>query len=107
MALAVQPGEPRPVPWRAVAKRSVRSRRRSALCRGWQLSIARASMAVLAMALFGMGHGVLIVSFGFVTNLYFRAETLGRPWESSPRRVLLVPQSAPVSAGFFSGCCLN
>ena len=35
-------------------------------------------MAVLAMALFGMGHGVLTVSFGFVTNLYFRAEIYGR-----------------------------
>ena len=35
-------------------------------------------MAILAMALFGMGHGVLTVSFGFVTNLYFRAEIYGR-----------------------------
>ena len=35
-------------------------------------------VSVLAMALFGMGHGVLTVSFGFVTNLYFRAEIYGR-----------------------------
>ena len=35
-------------------------------------------VAVMAMALFGMGHGVLTVSFGFVTNLYFRAEIYGR-----------------------------
>ena len=35
-------------------------------------------MAFLAMALFGMGHGVLTVSFGFITNLYFRAEIYGR-----------------------------
>lgn len=35
-------------------------------------------MAFVAMALFGMGHGVLTVSFGFITNLYFRAEIYGR-----------------------------
>ena len=35
-------------------------------------------MSFLAMALFGMGHGVLTVSFGFITNLYFRAEVYGR-----------------------------
>ncbi len=35
-------------------------------------------LSILAMILFGMGHGVLTVSFGFVTNLYFRAEIYGR-----------------------------
>ena len=35
-------------------------------------------LSILAMVLFGMGHGVLTVSFGFVTNLYFRAEVYGR-----------------------------
>ena len=35
------------------------------------------AMAVVAMALFGMGHGVLTVSFGFITNLYFRQEIYG------------------------------
>ena len=34
--------------------------------------------AVLAMAIFGMGHGVLTVTFGYVTNLYFKAEVYGR-----------------------------
>ena len=38
------------------------------------VQIQNIPMAVLAMALFGMGHGVLTVSFGFFTNLYFRAE---------------------------------
>ena len=42
------------------------------------VQISSIPMAVLAMALFGMGHGVLTVSFGFVTNLYFRAEIYGR-----------------------------
>lgn len=35
-------------------------------------------MGFVAMALFGMGHGVLTVSLGFITNLYFRAEIYGR-----------------------------
>ena len=34
--------------------------------------------AIIAMILFGMGVGVITVSYGFVTNLYFRAETYGR-----------------------------
>ena len=45
------------------------------------------AVAVLAMMLFGMGHGILTVSFGFVTNMYFRAEVYGRAkgWISAPR----------------------
>lgn len=35
-------------------------------------------MSFLGMVLFGMGHGVLTVSYGFITNLYFRAEIYGR-----------------------------
>lgn len=35
-------------------------------------------MSFVGMALFGMGHGVLTVSYGFITNLYFRAEIYGR-----------------------------
>ena len=35
-------------------------------------------VAVLAMILFGMGQGVLTVTYGFVTNLYFRAAVYGR-----------------------------
>ena len=34
--------------------------------------------AVIAMVFFGMGIGVITVSYGFVTNLYFRAEVYGR-----------------------------
>ena len=34
--------------------------------------------AVIAIMLNGIGHGVLTVNFGFVTNLYFRAEVYGR-----------------------------
>ena len=43
--------------------------------------------AVLAMAIFGMGHGVLTVTFGYVTNLYFKAEVYGRAkgWIVVPR----------------------
>jgi len=46
-------------------------------------------LAILAMALFGMGHGILTVSFGFVTNLYFGADVYGRAkgWISMPRVV--------------------
>ena len=42
------------------------------------VEIQSIQMTVLEMALFGMGHGVLTVSFCFVTNLYFRAEIYGR-----------------------------
>ncbi|MEL0045742.1 MAG: MFS transporter [Deltaproteobacteria bacterium] len=35
-------------------------------------------VAILAMVLFGMGQGVLTVTYGFVTNLYFRAAVYGR-----------------------------
>jgi MFS family permease len=43
--------------------------------------------AILGMILFGMGHGVLTVSFGYVTNMYFRAEIYGRAkgWITTPR----------------------
>ena len=58
-------------------------------------------MAVLAMALFGMGHGVLTVSFGFVTNLYFRAEIYGRA-----KGIIATPRAlGPPSARRLAGCC--
>lgn len=46
-------------------------------------------LAILAMILFGMGHGILTVSFGFVTNLYFGADVYGRAkgWIGMPRVV--------------------
>ena len=45
--------------------------------------------SVLAMALFGMGHGILTVTFGYVTNLYFKAEVYGRAkgWIVMPRGI--------------------
>ena len=44
-------------------------------------------ISIIAMALFGMGHGVTTVTHGFVTNLYFRAEVYGRAkgWISLPK----------------------
>ena len=44
-------------------------------------------LAVIAMIFFGMGHGILTVSFGYVTNMYFSAEIYGRAkgWISSTR----------------------
>ena len=46
-------------------------------------------VAVLSMAIFGIGHGVLTVTFGFVTNMYFRAEVYGRAkgWIVLPRGI--------------------
>ena len=57
-------------------------------------------MSALAMALFGMGHGVLTVTLGFVTNLYFRAEIYGRAkgWISLPRSLGLA--MGPLTGGF-------
>ncbi len=45
--------------------------------------------AIAAMALFGMGHGILTVTYGFVTNLYFKAEVYGRAkgWITVPRAI--------------------
>ncbi len=45
--------------------------------------------AIFAMMIFGMGHGVLTVSFGYVTNMYFRADVYGRAkgWMTTPRAV--------------------
>ena len=44
-------------------------------------------VVILAMMMFGMGHGILTVSFGYVTNMYFRAEVYGRAkgWITTPR----------------------
>ena len=60
-------------------------------------------MAVLAMSLFGMGHGVLTVSFGFVTNFYFRAEIYGRVKGIIATLRAFGAATGPVSAGFCSG----
>lgn len=44
-------------------------------------------LAILGMMIFGMGHGVLTVSFGYVTNMYFRRNVYGRAkgWITTPR----------------------
>jgi hypothetical protein len=42
------------------------------------VQIPHIGASVLAMALFGMGNGVMTVTFGYVTNMYFRAEVYGR-----------------------------
>jgi len=55
-------------------------------------------MAIVAMALFGMGHGVLTVSFGFVTNLYFRAEIYGRA-----KGIIATPRALGAAIGPFVG----
>ncbi|MGC6484043.1 MAG: MFS transporter [Candidatus Puniceispirillales bacterium] len=46
-------------------------------------------VAIVAMMLFGMGHGILTVSFGYVSNMYFSAEIYGRAkgWISGPRGI--------------------
>ena len=53
----------------------------------WLVQVPSIPFAVMAMVLFGMGHGVLTVSYGFVTNLYFRAEIYGRAkgWTATTR----------------------
>ena len=47
------------------------------------------AFAVVAMVIFGMGHGILTVSFGYVTNMYFSADVYGRAkgWITTPRAV--------------------
>ena len=55
------------------------------------------AFAVVAMMIFGMGHGILTVSFGYVTNMYFSADVYGRAkgWITTPR-AQSVPLLAPV-----------
>ncbi len=45
--------------------------------------------AIIAMIIFGMGHGILTVSFGYVTNMYFGAAVYGRAkgWITTPRAI--------------------
>ncbi|MBT6257870.1 MAG: MFS transporter [Alphaproteobacteria bacterium] len=54
---------------------------------------------VIGMALFGMGHGILTVSFGYITNMYFRAAVYGRAkgWISTPRALGMA--TGPLVAG--------
>lgn len=65
--------------------------------------IADISTAMLTMALFGIGHGILTVTFGFVTNLYFKAEVYGRAKGiiAAPRAVGMA--AGPLAAGLLYG----
>ena len=47
------------------------------------------AFAIVAMMIFGMGHGILTVSFGYVTNMYFSADVYGgaKGWITTPRAV--------------------
>lgn len=56
----------------------------------FSILLAQSQSLILVMAgmmIFGMGHGILTVSFGYVTNMYFRAEVYGRAkgWITTPR----------------------
>ena len=57
-------------------------------------------IAILAMCLYGMGNGVLTIAFGFLTNMYFRAEIFGRAKGiiAAPRAFCLA--TGPVLAAF-------
>lgn len=55
---------------------------------------AELGIAVLTMVLFGIGHGILTVTFGFVTNLYFRAEIYGRA-----KGVIAAPRAVGMASG--------
>ena len=51
-------------------------------------------IAVVVMVLFGIGHGILTVTFGFVTNLYFRAAVYGRA-----KGVIAAPRAIGMACG--------
>ena len=51
-------------------------------------------IAVLAMILFGMGQGVLTVTYGFVTNLYFRSSVYGRA-----KGMMIAPRAVIAAVG--------
>jgi hypothetical protein len=56
-----------------------------------QLFILSDSIAVVAvgMAIFGMAHGIITVTFGYVPNLYFRSAVFGRAkgWIATPKAI--------------------
>lgn len=60
-------------------------------------------LVAIGMALFGMGHGILTVSFGYITNMYFRAAVYGRAkgWISTPRALGMA--MGPLVAGMLYG----
>lgn len=51
------------------------------------MQVPSVSFAILAMIFFGIGNGILTVSYGFVTNLYFNAQIYARAkgWMASSR----------------------
>lgn len=61
--------------------------------------IPHESIAVLAMILFGMGHGVLSITFGFVVSLFFEPHVYGRAkgWLAAPKAIAAA--AGPLFAG--------
>ena len=57
-------------------------------------------LAIVAMCFYGMGNGVLTIAFGFLTNMYFRAEIFGRAKGiiAAPRAFCLA--TGPILAAF-------
>ena len=51
-------------------------------------------IAVITMMLFGIGHGILTVTFGFVTNLYFSADVYGRA-----KGIIAAPRAVGMAIG--------
>lgn len=51
-------------------------------------------LAIITMIFFGIGHGILTVTFGFVTNLYFRAEIYGRA-----KGIIAAPRALGMASG--------
>ena len=51
-------------------------------------------LAIITMVFFGIGHGILTVTFGFVTNLYFRAEIYGRA-----KGIIAAPRAVGMASG--------
>ena len=68
-------------------------------------------VAIIAMCLYGMGNGVLTIAFGFLTNMYFRADIFGRAKGiiAAPRALSLAtgPVLAALIYGIFDEWFLN
>ena len=52
------------------------------------------TIAIITMMLFGIGHGILTVTFGFVTNLYFSADVYGRA-----KGIIAAPRAVGMAIG--------
>lgn len=56
-------------------------------------------MAVLAMVLFGIGHGVLSITFGFVVSLFFEPQVYGRAKSRIATPKAITSAAGPLLAG--------